>query len=59
MEWVLIIYIYAGMWAKGDSVALTNVPVATEDLCNSAGERLKNLTSGSTKTLRYECIKVQ
>jgi hypothetical protein len=59
MEWVLVIYVYAGMWAKGDSVALTNVPVATQELCISAGERLSGLTSGSSKTLRYECIKVQ
>lgn len=57
MSWMLVIYIYAGVWAKGDSVALQTVPMATEKACRDAGEQLSPLVSGSTKEVRYVCLK--
>lgn len=59
MEWMLIVYIYAGVWAKGDSVAITSVPMMTEQACNAAGENLGSLVSGSTKEIRFACVKVR
>lgn len=57
MTWVLIIYIYAGAMAQGDSVTVTSVPMASEKTCNEAGQGLDPLVSGSTKVVRYVCLK--
>ena len=57
MSWVLVIYIYAGAWSNGDSVALTTVPMESRESCEKAGQELDPLVSGSTKTVRYICLK--
>lgn len=57
MEWVLVIYIYAGMLAQGDSVALTTVPMESEKACRIAGDAANGLVKGSTKNVRYVCLR--
>ena len=58
MSWTLVIYIYAGMLANGDSVALTHIKgFKTEAHCAAAGDATKPLVRGSTKDLRYVCLK--
>lgn len=58
MSWTLIIYIYAGVFAKGDSVTLNHIPgFKTEQSCYSVGNAAKQLVSGSTKELRFICIR--
>jgi hypothetical protein len=57
MEWVLVLYIYAGMMAQGDSVALTTVPMESEKACRVAGEAAKGLVAGTTKNTRYVCVR--
>lgn len=57
MEWVLVLYVYAGIMAKGDSVALTTVPMETERACRIAGEAANSLVAGSTKNVRYVCVR--
>ena len=56
--WVLIIYIYAGMMAKGDSVALVSVPGFTNAAtCEQAGKQTEKFVAGSMKEQRYQCVK--
>ena len=58
MEFILILYIYAGAMASGDSVTLFAVPhFQTIQECNAAGEASKSLTSGSSKSARFLCVK--
>jgi hypothetical protein len=57
MSWVLVIYIYAGVWAKGDSVTITHVPMLTQELCEEAGKQLDSLVQGTAKEVRYLCLK--
>ena len=57
MSWVLVIYIYAGAWAKGDSVTLATVPMASQELCEKAGNNLDPLVSGSAKEVRFVCLR--
>jgi hypothetical protein len=59
MEWVLVLYIYAGTWSNGDSVALTTIPMATAELCKKAADESNVLVKGSTKTARAVCWKVK
>lgn len=59
LAWTLVIYIYAGAMAQGDSVTVTATPMATEELCKQGGDALEGLVSGSTKVLRYACIRNQ
>lgn len=55
--WTLVIYIYAGMMAKGDSVALTTVPgFASVQQCEQAGRASEKLVQGSTKDVRFVCM---
>lgn len=59
MSWVLVIYIYVGMWGNTDSVTVTTVPMASEEACNVAGNQLGSLVQGSRKEVRFVCIKNQ
>ena len=59
MTWVLIMYIYAGTFASGDSVAITRVPGYTSELsCNKAGHYGASLVRNSAKEYRFTCIPV-
>ena len=58
MSWTLVIYIYAGMLANGDSVTLTHIPnFKSEAYCAAAGNVTKPLVKGSAKELRFVCIR--
>ena len=59
MSWILVIYIYAGVLASGDSVAITNIPnFATRQECMQAGEDAKSLVSGAnTKVYKFVCLR--
>ena len=59
LSWTLIIYIYAGAMAQGDSVTVTATPMATLELCKQAGDALDSLVSGSVKSVRYVCVRNQ
>ena len=59
LSWTLVIYIYAGAMAQGDSVTVTATPMATQEICEAAGNSLDSLVSGSTKVVRYICVKNQ
>jgi len=57
MTWILVIYIYAGVFARGDSVAITHINgFANERDCNLAGARGSSLTKDSAKEYRYVCL---
>ena len=58
MNWILILFIYAGAFSKGDSVAVTNIQgFATEQACKSAGDKAGALTDSTYKNVRYVCVK--
>ena len=58
MNWTLVIYIYAGVFAQGDSVAITYIPnFKSEASCAAAGKVTKPLVSGTTKEQRFVCIR--
>jgi ABC-type proline/glycine betaine transport system permease subunit len=52
-------FIYAGAFAKGDSVALQTVPgYTTEAACISQGTLGKMFVAGTSKEYVFKCIKV-
>ena len=54
----LVLYIYAGIFSKGDNVALTNVPgFKTEASCQAAGHAATPLVHDSKKEIRFVCLK--
>ncbi|MFJ3048547.1 hypothetical protein ACIPEN_22155 [Herbaspirillum chlorophenolicum] len=58
MSYILVLYIYAGMLAKGDSVTLQVIPgFKTEAECTAAGKASAPLVQGSAKDLRFVCLK--
>ena len=58
MSWTLVLYVFAGVFAKGDSVSVTHIPnFKSEAHCSAAGSAAKPLVSGSTKELRFVCIR--
>lgn len=55
--WTLVLYIYAGVMARGDSVTLLSVPnFQTEQACKEAGDKSRPLVAGSFKELRFVCL---
>ncbi len=57
MEWILLIYVYAGILAKGDSVALTTIPgYASKDACEQSARDLPKLVQRTTKEVVYVCL---
>ena len=56
-EFILVIYIYAGMLAKGDSVAIQPIyGFKTEAQCQEAGRKAEPLVKGSAKEYRFICM---
>jgi hypothetical protein len=57
MDWILVIYIYAGTFASGDSVALHTIPGwSSEQSCKEAGEKFSPLVKGTTKEVKFICL---
>lgn len=55
--WVLIIYVYAGVLANGDSVALTKIDgFSSQKTCQEAGILGKDMVSGSSKVYKFVCV---
>lgn len=58
--WVLILFVHAGPFSGGDSVALTNVSGFTSKLaCEAAGKEALRLSAGTVKEARYACVEVR
>lgn len=56
--WILILYIYAGAFAKGDSVTLASVPgFSSQVACEAAAKQGDKLVAGTSKEFRYLCVK--
>lgn len=57
MSYVLVLYIYAGMLSKGDSVALQVIEGFTsEEACQVAGIHANELVKSTIKEYRFSCI---
>lgn len=56
-SWILVIYVYAGMLSKGDSVAMTTAHFSSKELCEQAGKEADKLVAKSVKDVRYLCFK--
>lgn len=57
MTWVLVMYIYAGTLANGDSVTISTVDnFKTEASCKRAGPYGEKLVSLSSKSYRFVCM---
>lgn len=59
MSAILIIYIYAGMLAKGDSVAITHVPMPSIAVCEREAKKIPKLVQGTVKDVVTLCISTQ
>jgi hypothetical protein len=59
MSFVLVMYIYAGVLARGDSVAIHSVPMPSMEACQREGKRGEELVKGSAKDYRFVCLKAQ
>ena len=54
----MVNFIYAGMLASGDSVALITLPGwSTKAACEQAGKELEPLVRSTAKALRFVCVK--
>lgn len=58
MTWILVLYIYAGVMSKGDSVTVSSIDGFTSAAsCATAGATAKTLVSNSFKDARFVCLK--
>jgi hypothetical protein len=57
MEFVLVIFIHAGVLSKGDSMAVGVVPgFSTQAECTAAGNAANGLVGGTVKDARFVCL---
>jgi hypothetical protein len=57
MSYVLVLYIYAGVLARGDSVSMLSIPMPSMEICQREGLKAEGLVRGSAKDLRFVCLK--
>lgn len=57
MTWVLVMYIYAGVFAKGDSVSVATIEGYTSPAaCEQSGAAGEKLVKSSSKEYRFVCV---
>lgn len=57
-SWILVMLVYAGILAKGDSVALQTVTgFDTKARCEAAGQQLEPLVKTTAKEVRFVCLR--
>ena len=58
MTWVLIIYIYTGIFTRSNAVTIFAVPnFKDEASCIAAGKKTEELVKGSMPDHRFVCVK--
>lgn len=55
--WILILFAYAGPLSDTDSVSITTQEVSSQQVCNVAGQAASRLASGTTKVVKYTCVR--
>lgn len=57
MSYVLILFLHAGIWSKGDSMTSTSVPgFTTREACEAAGQKADELVRSTKKEFRFICV---
>ena len=57
MEWILVVFVHAGILSDKDSMALASVPgFSTAAECMTAGKESLKLTQATTKETRFVCV---
>jgi hypothetical protein len=61
MEYVLVIFMYAGMLSSSDSVAINNISgFQTKQLCEVAGkEAVREFQNSGFKSGKFVCLKTK
>ena len=58
--WTLVLFLYAGVLSRGDSVALQTLPgFTTEATCQEAGRKSAPLIKGTIKDYKFVCLEVK
>lgn len=58
MNWVLVLWIYAGAMSNSDSMALTSVSgFKNEASCQVAGQAAVKMTTATVKAGKFVCVK--
>lgn len=58
MNWVLIIFVHAGVMSNADSMAMTSVTgFQSQQACQAAGEQAVKMTTATTKAMKFVCVK--
>ena len=58
ITWALILFAHVGPFGDGNSNALTSLPgFGTQQECQQAGVAAAALSEGSTKVIKFVCVK--
>ena len=55
--WILILFAYAGPMSDTDSVSITTQEIGSVQACNEAGKAASKLAFGTTKIIKYSCVR--
>lgn len=61
MEYVLVIFMYAGLLSSSDSVAMNNIAgFQTKELCEEAGKHsVKEFKNFGFKSGKFVCVRIK
>jgi hypothetical protein len=58
ITYILILFAHVGAMGDGNSNALASIPgFASKQECDTAGESAKRLGNGTTKEIKFVCVK--
>lgn len=57
MSYILVIFIWAGAWAKGNDATMFSIPgFASAEECERAASSLPSLVNGTQQDVRHLCL---
>lgn len=60
MNWILIIFVHAGVMSNADSMAMTSVSgFQSQSACQNAGEQAVKMAIATTKSMKFVCVKTE
>lgn len=60
ITFTLIISMYAGLWSRGDSVALTHIEgFKSKQSCEVAGNSAKTMANETKKDIKFVCVEMK
>lgn len=56
MNWILLVFIHAGLMSHNDDVSITTARFYNQNACQAAGQEVAKLTGPTVQQAKFVCI---